>query len=79
MAIEIAETQALKERIQELETQNETMRAIVLKVAEGRTSWDEKTLIESCRFCSLKRGGEYGYSGSHDETCIVTQARKLGF
>src|SRR5438105_4604041 len=37
------------------------------------------TMIESCPHCSLKLGGEYGYTGKHDEQCIVSQARRLGF
>jgi len=70
---------AWRERIRTLEATNDTMRAIVSMVAEGRTSWEAATGIETCRFCSLKRGGEYGYRAHHDETCIVSQARRLGF
>lgn len=70
---------AWRERIRTLEATNDTMRAIVSIVAEGRTSWEAATGVETCRFCSLKRGGEYGYRAHHDETCIVSQARRLGF
>ena len=55
------------------------MQPIVLRVAEARMCYDAATMIESCPHCSLKRGGEYGYAGKHDEKCIVTQARSLGF
>jgi hypothetical protein len=37
---------------------------------------DMVTMIESCPHCSLKRGGTFGYSGKHDETCVVTLARR---
>jgi hypothetical protein len=55
------------------------MRAIVLRVAEARMARDPVTQIESCLHCSLKRGGTYGYTGTHADTCIVTRARALGF
>ena len=70
---------ALQEQLRQLEATNAAMRSILLIVAEGRTSWEASTGIETCRFCSLKRGGEYGYRSHHDETCIVTRARLLGF
>lgn len=70
---------ALRLRIQQLEAEHATMRAIVLRMAEARMCRDAVTMIESCPYCSLKRGGEYGYSGKHDETCMVSQARRLGF
>ncbi len=70
---------ALRLRVQQLEAENATMRAIVLRMAEARMCRDMATMVESCPHCSLKRGGEYGYSGQHDETCIVSQARRLGF
>jgi hypothetical protein len=70
---------ALRLRVQELEAENAAMRPIVLRVAEARMCRDTSTMIESCPHCSLKRGGEYGYSGKHDEGCVVSQARRLGF
>jgi hypothetical protein len=70
---------ALRLRVQKLEAENAAMRPIVLRVAEARMCRDTSTMIESCPHCSLKRGGEYGYSGSHDEGCVVSQARRLGF
>ena len=76
-ALDTVETRRL--RVQALEAEREAMRAIVLRVAEARMCRDMVTMIESCPHCSLKRGGEYGYSGTHDETCVVTQARRLGF
>lgn len=75
--VETMETLSL--RLREAEAQMETMRAIVRRVAEARMCRDTVTMIESCPHCSLKRGGEHGYSGKHDPTCIVTLARGLGF
>ena len=69
----------LREQMRQLEATNTAMRAILLVVASGLMSWDPATGIESCRFCSLKRGGEFGYSSKHDDDCIVTRARALGF
>jgi hypothetical protein len=71
--------EALRSRLDELEAERATMRAVVLRVAEARMCRDNVTMIESCPHCSLKRGGEYGYAGKHDEACVVTQARALGF
>lgn len=70
---------ALYLRLQAAETEIATMRAIVLRVAEARMCRDTVTMIESCPHCSLKRGGDYGYSGKHDPTCIVSLARGLGY
>jgi hypothetical protein len=70
---------ALRARARQLEDERAAMRAIVLRMAEARMCRDTVTMIESCPHCSLKRGGEYGYSGKHDDTCVVTQARALGF
>ncbi len=70
---------ALRLRVQELEAEHAKMRVIVLRMAEARMCRDMVTMVESCPHCSLKRGGEYGYSGQHDETCVVSQARRLGF
>lgn len=69
----------LRQRIQGLEARIAAMQPIVLRVAEARMCRDAVTMMESCPHCSLKRGGEYGYAGKHDEKCIVTQARNLGF
>jgi|KBSMisStaDraftv2_1062788.scaffolds.fasta_scaffold2152599_2 hypothetical protein len=78
--IETSESvETLRLRIQTLETELAAMRPILLRVAEARMCRDMVTMIESCPYCTLKRGGEYGYSGKHDEGCIVTQARTLGF
>jgi hypothetical protein len=70
---------ALRLRVHELEAANAAMRPIVLRMAEARMFRDAATMIESCPHCSLKRGGTYGYSGKHDEDCVVSQARRLGF
>lgn len=72
-------TEMLRLRIETLEAEIAAMRPILLRVAEARMCRDMATMIESCPYCTLKRGGEYGYSGKHDEMCIVTQARTLGF
>jgi len=78
--IETSESvETLRLRIQTLETELAAMRPILLRVAEARMCRDMVTMIESCPYCTLKRGGEYGYSGKHDEDCIVAQARTLGF
>jgi len=74
-----AEIETLRQRVRRLEADNEAMRAIVLRVAEARMARDPVTHIESCLHCPLKRGGEYGYAGTHAETCIVSRARALGF
>lgn len=76
---ETPEVVALLDQVRQLEATNASMSKILFVVASGLMSWDPATGIESCRFCSLKRGGEFGYSSKHDETCIVTQARALGF
>jgi hypothetical protein len=70
---------ALRLRVRQLEAENAAMRPIVLRMAEGRVCRDMVTMIEACPHCSLKRGGEYGYSMRHDENCVVAQARRLGF
>lgn len=72
-------TESLQLRVQSLEAEAASMRAIVLRMAEARMCRDTVSMIESCPHCSLKRGGEYGYSGKHDEDCVVSQARRLGF
>lgn len=64
---------------QRLEAEIAEMRPIVLRMAEARMCRDAVTMIESCLHCSLKRGGTFGYGGVHDETCVVSQARRLGF
>lgn len=71
--------EGLRQRVAQLEAANAAMRPIVLRMAEARMSWDAVTMIESCPHCSLKRGGAYGYTGKHDERCMVTRARALGF
>lgn len=80
---ESPETQETQEtlhlRIQTLEAEIAALRPIVLRVAEARMCRDMETMIESCPYCTLKRGGDYGYGGTHDESCIVTRARRLGF
>ena len=79
-AVEAVETMdTLRLRVQQLETETAAMRPIVVRMAEARMCLDSVTMIESCPHCSLKRGGTYGYTGKHDETCVVTQARQLGF
>jgi hypothetical protein len=69
----------LRQRVAQLEAENAAMRPIVLRMAEARMWWDAVTMIESCPHCSLKRGGAYGYKGKHDEQCMVSRARALGF
>ena len=77
---EVAETvESLQLRLHELEAENKAMRPIVLRVAEARMCRDAVTMVEACPHCSLKRGGEFGYTGKHDEDCVVSQARRLGF
>jgi len=76
---ETTEMVALRDQVSALEATNASMRSILLVVASGLMFWDPTTGIETCRFCSLKRGGEFGYSSKHDETCIVSRARELGF
>ena len=71
--------EAMRSRLAELEAERATMRGIVLRVAEARMCRDNVTMIESCPHCSLKRGGTFGYAGKHDDACVVTQARALGF
>jgi hypothetical protein len=77
--IAMPEVERLRQRVRELEAENATMREIVRRVAEARMARDPVTQIESCLHCSLKRGGEYGYTGKHADTCIVSRARALGF
>lgn len=71
--------EALQARIERLEAENAAMRPIVLRMAEARMCRDAVTMIESCPHCSLKRGGPYGYTGHHDDSCVVSRARALGF
>jgi hypothetical protein len=71
--------ETLRLRIAQLEAENAAMRPIVLRMAEARMCRDTVTMIESCPQCSLKRGGPYGYTGKHDEQCMVSRARALGF
>jgi hypothetical protein len=70
---------ALRLHMQRLEADLAALRKIALRTAEARMCRDPNTMIESCPHCSLKRGGEFGYSGKHDESCVVTQARTLGY
>jgi len=77
--VDVETLDALRLRVQQVEAEAAAMRPIVLRVAEARMCLDAVTMIESCPHCSLKRGGEYGYSGKHDETCVVSQARAMGF
>ena len=81
--VEVAEVEetveSLQSRLRELQAENMAMRPIVVRMAEARMCRDAVTMVESCPHCSLKRGGEYGYAGKHDETCVVSQARRLGF
>ena len=77
---EMEETlETLRQRIESLEAGITAMRPILLRVAEARMCRDMVTMIESCPYCTLKRGGDYGYGGKHDAACIVTQARLLGY
>jgi hypothetical protein len=62
-----------------LETENAAMRSVALCVAEARMCRDAVTMVESCPHCSLRRSATLGYSGAHDENCVVSQARRLGF
>jgi hypothetical protein len=71
-------TVALQERVEQLEAENLAMREILRRVAEGRMARDMETMVESCLYCKLKRGGEYGYTSKHGDACIVTLARQLG-
>jgi hypothetical protein len=71
--------EALRLRIEQLEVENAAMRPIVVRMAEARMCLDTVTMIESCPHCSLKRGGPYGYTGQHDQNCVVSLARALGY
>ncbi len=75
----VATVDTLQRQVQQLEAEMAAMRPIVVRMAEARMCLDAVTMVESCPHCSLKRGGTYGYTGKHDETCVVTQARQLGF
>ena len=70
---------ALRLRVQALDAEREALGAIVLRVTEARMCRDKVTMIETCPHCSLKRGSDYGYGGTHDEHRVVTQACWLGF
>jgi hypothetical protein len=61
------------------ETERATTRVIVPRVAEGRMCRDSTTMIDSCLICSLAHGDEYAYAAKHNEACMVTQTRALGF
>jgi hypothetical protein len=77
--VSVETADSLRLRVQQLEADLAALRKIALRTAEARMCRDPNTMIESCPHCSLKRGGEFGYSGKHDESCVVTQARALGF
>jgi hypothetical protein len=74
-----ASLDALRLQVRQLEATIAAMRPIVLRMAEARMCRDAVTMVESCLQCSLKRGVGFGYSGVHDENCMVSQARRLGF
>lgn len=76
-ALDTVET--LRLRVQQLEAENAAMRPIVERMAEARMCRDTSTMIESCPHCTLKRGGVYGYTGKHDDRCVVSLARALGY
>jgi hypothetical protein len=76
-SVESAESLLL--RVQQLEADIAALRKIALRTAEARMCRDQNTMIESCPHCSLKRGGEFGYSGKHDDSCVVTLARAMGY
>jgi hypothetical protein len=77
--IEAMSIEELRLFARRLQAENVAMRPIVLRMAEARICRDSVTMVESCPQCSLKRGGAFGYSGVHDDDCVVTQARQLGF
>jgi hypothetical protein len=82
LTTEISDEMAIEELrllARRLQTENAAMRPIVLRMAEARMCRDAVSMIESCPHCSLKRGGTFGYSGLHDDDCVVSQARRLGF
>lgn len=56
----------MEETIERLTAENAAMRPIVLRMAEVRMCRDNVMMLESCPHCSPKRGGEYGYSGTHE-------------
>lgn len=70
---------ALHRQVRELEATIAAMRPIVLRVAEARMCRDMVSMIESCPHCSLQRSRQLGYAGAHEQDCIVTQARALGY
>lgn len=55
------------------------MRAFALGVADAHMSRDTLTMSDFCPHCSLKRQGDKGYGGMHDEKDAVNQVRRLGF
>ena len=80
LSVETADTlETLQLRIAQLEAENAAMRPIVVRMAEARMCLDPNTLVESCPHCKLQRGGPFGYSAKHDEQCVVSRARALGF
>jgi hypothetical protein len=80
LPVETVDTvEALRLRVQQLEAENAAMRPIVARMAEARMCRDAATMIESCPHCALKRGGVYGYTGNHDDRCVVSRARALGY
>lgn len=54
------------------------MRAFALRVAEASMGRDTLAVTELCPHCSLKRQGEYGYSGTCYENNVVDQVRRQG-
>lgn len=78
-AEELETVDAMRFRVPALEAEREAMRAFAPRIAEARIDRDMLTMTESCPYCSLQRPGEYGYSGAHDEHCVVDPAPRLGF
>lgn len=66
-------------RVRALEAERDAMLPIALRLARVGMYRDVVTLIESCLHCSLKRSGEYEYSSTHDEHCVVNLTRRLGY
>ena len=77
-SIEEMAINAIRLFVRRLETEYAARRPIALRVAETRMCRDAITMVESCPHCLLRRSATLDYSGAHDETCVVPQARRLG-
>ncbi len=77
-AEELETVGAMRLRVRALDADREAMRAFALRVAEASMGRDTLAVTELCPHCSLKRQGEYGYSGTRYENNVVDQVRRQG-